>query len=293
MEGDIVPFVRGGLDAGESAVVVCSAHPAQVLKAALGSEPRLRFLEAEEVYGRTPQTLLAVQQLVDEELEAGAARIRTVGEPVLGARLDAWSEGIRYEAIVNRTLARYPVWGVCLFDQRTMPAEVLEAARRTHPYVRTPGGRAANPGYLDPTEALGLLPGLGPDPLEATTPTLEVGNLTNLRWLRQKLDAAMAGSELPAGTVGEFIFAASEVATNALRHGLLPVRVRVWVTPHRLLCTITDAGPGVSDPLIGYVPAHRDPARGGLGLWLARRLCDQVELRRGSDGFTVRLATGD
>jgi hypothetical protein len=77
-----------------------------------------------------------------------------------------------------------------------------------------------------------------------------------------------------------------------MQHGMPPVRVRAWVTARRLLCTVTDFGARIDDPFAGYLPAHRDPARGGPGLWLARRLCDQVDLRWTSKGFTVRLAAG-
>jgi anti-sigma regulatory factor (Ser/Thr protein kinase) len=102
----------------------------------------------------------------------------------------------------------------------------------------------------------------------------------------------LAGSALASETISEFVFTANEAATNALRHGRPPVGVRAWVTPSRVLCAVTDHGSGIDDLFAGYMPAHSDPARGGLGLWLARRLCDHVTLRRAAEGFTVRLATG-
>jgi anti-sigma regulatory factor (Ser/Thr protein kinase) len=82
------------------------------------------------------------------------------------------------------------------------------------------------------------------------------------------------------------------MATNAVRHGRSPVRVRAWVTPEPAAVCNSDSGAGIDDPFAGYMPDHSDPARGGLGLWLARRLRDDVDLRRTSEGFTVRLATG-
>ncbi len=54
---------------------------------------------------------------------------------------------------------------------------------------------------------------------------------------------------------------------------------------------VTDGGGGV-DPLRGYWPAHgQDLGRGGMGLWLARKLCDHVDLSSDPRGTTVRLAT--
>jgi anti-sigma regulatory factor (Ser/Thr protein kinase) len=289
---DAVPFLRAGVDLGETAIVVCTDRPAALLRAAFGSDRRITFLSAAAVYGRTSQAILAYQQLLEQETAAGASRVRIVGEPVYGHDPATWPERMRYEAIINRALAPYPVWGVCLYDTRQLPAEVVTAAELTHPHLRTGGTRAANPRYLDPAEFLCQFPDPEPDPLETTVPTVAVDEVRNLRRLRQRLNAAVAGSTLPAWTTGEFVFAVSEIVTNAMRHGRPPVRVRMWVTPDRLLCTVTDVGPGVDDPLAGYVPAHRNPARGGLGLWLARRLCDHVELRRTPEGFTVRLATG-
>ena len=59
-----------------------------------------------------------------------------------------------------------------------------------------------------------------------------------------------------------------------------------------LVCTITDAGSRFDDPLAGFVPAHGyDLSRGGMGLWLARKLWDHVDLESGPGGFTVRLST--
>jgi hypothetical protein len=57
---------------------------------------------------------------------------------------------------------------------------------------------------------------------------------------------------------------------------------------------VSDHGPGIADPFLGYVQQPRstpdDPApTGGLGLWAARQLCDTLDYRASADGFTVRL----
>jgi len=290
--GDAVPFLRAGLAADETAIVICTDRPTALLRDALGEDRRVRFLPGADVYGRTPQAILAFQQLLEGQVAAGARRVRVVGEVVYGENPADWPERLRYEALINRALAPYPVWGVCLYDTRRLPAEVVAAAALTHPFLRTAGSRTVNPRYLDPVEFLRRFADRGADPLEATAPTLEVDNLSDLRRLRDQLHAVLAGSALGSETTGEFVFAVSEVATNAVRYGHPPIRVRLWSASRRLLCTVTDHGPGIDDPFAGYVRAHRDPARGGLGLWLARRLCDHVSLRRTSEGFTVRLATG-
>ena len=60
------------------------------------------------------------------------------------------------------------------------------------------------------------------------------------------------------------------------------------------MCTVTDHGPGIDDPFVGYVQPPRkvpgEPVRaGGLGLWAARQLCDILDYGSTAEGFTVRL----
>ena len=85
--------------------------------------------------------------------------------------------------------------------------------------------------------------------------------------------------------------AVSEIAANAFRHGTPPVSARVWASADRVVCTITDCGTGFADPLAGFQPAHGDDlSRGGMGLWLARKLWDHVDVLPERVGCTVRLS---
>jgi anti-sigma regulatory factor (Ser/Thr protein kinase) len=289
---DAVPFLRAGVEAGETTIVVCTQRTAALLRDGLDGDPPIRFASSAQVYQRAPQTILAFRDLLQREVAAGARRIRVIGEIVFGEHPATWSKWMRYEAVINRLLAPYPAWGVCIFDTRRLPGEVLAAAEHTHPYLRAGASRVSNPRYLDPGEFLRRLPDAGPDPLEASHPAVEVEDLTELWRLRQQLHDALVGSVLASEAKGEFVLAVSEVATNALRHGRRPVRVRAWVTPRRLLCTVTDHGAGIGDPFAGYLPIHSHPAREGQGLWVARSLCDHITFHRTTEGFTVRLATG-
>src|SRR3712207_5324398 len=87
--------------------------------------------------------------------------------------------------------------------------------------------------------------------------------------------------------------AIDEMSANAVRHGRPPVQLRLWASADRVVCTISDHGPGMDDPFAGYGPAHgSDLSRGGMGLWLARQLCDHVDvIDDGGAGLTVRLTT--
>lgn len=65
-----------------------------------------------------------------------------------------------------------------------------------------------------------------------------------------------------------FLMAVEELASNGLRHGGPPVRARVVVAIEGLLIEVSDSEPDRAPELaIG-----RDPALGGLGLFLVSRL---------------------
>ena len=106
--------------------------------------------------------------------------------------------------------------------------------------------------------------------------------------------AALDGSGEPGQLRSRFAAAVAEVLLNALRHGRPPVAVRLWVTPTRLECTVTDRGDGFDDPLAGYILPGNGFPPAGAGLWLVRQACDTLEaFRTGTGtGFAVRLATG-
>jgi anti-sigma regulatory factor (Ser/Thr protein kinase) len=55
-----------------------------------------------------------------------------------------------------------------------------------------------------------------------------------------------------------------------------------------MVCEVSDTGAGLRDPLAGHLPAGRSTAR-GRGLWLARQLCDLLEVHSDPAGTTVRL----
>jgi anti-sigma regulatory factor (Ser/Thr protein kinase) len=88
------------------------------------------------------------------------------------------------------------------------------------------------------------------------------------------------------------VFATHEAVTNALIHGRSPTLLRLWAQPDRVTVTVTDTGPGPTDPLVGLLPPGplNGPGPGPrLGLWLSHQLVD-VAHRHHPDGYTIRLA---
>jgi anti-sigma regulatory factor (Ser/Thr protein kinase) len=285
------PFLLEGLEDGDAAVIAVGPESTGPLCEAVDGDPRVLVLERHALYrSRTPTAITTFRALAAGHAAPGR-RVRVVGEVDFGASVADWAEWQRYEAVINEAFAACPLWGLCAFDTTRLPERLVEAARATHPQLRTTAGRQPNPGYVDPAGYLTTLP-VADEPLETTVPALAVDDVTDFIGLRhtvrQRLDA-VAG---PADLVEDFLLAVDEMASNAVRHGRPPVGLRLWVAPGTLVCIISDAGRGWDDPFAGYGPAHgEDLSRGGMGLWLARQLCDNVAIRHDPAGVSVRLTT--
>jgi anti-sigma regulatory factor (Ser/Thr protein kinase) len=252
-------------------------------------------LDETTTYGqRTPAAITAFRRLAAEHAPEDSHRLRVVGEIGFGPTERDWLEWNRYEAVINEALRGFDLWGVCLFDTRQLPAPVVEAGRHTHRELVTPTSRVPSPQFTDPARYLRSLP-VPDEPLERTPPRYAAGEVGDFIGLRHAVATELAGLAAPADLIEDFLLAVDEMTSNAVRHGRPPVGLRLWTAPDRVVCTITDGGPGWDDPFAGYGPAHGDDlSRGGMGLWLARQLCDYVDIRggdhhEGDGGISVRL----
>ena len=288
-----VPYLRAGLEVGEPALVSCSPATSVLLRTALGEDSRIGYLNRRDIYATPSEAITSYQQIVDLHVSAGAERIRLVAEVAFGPAQVRWAEWGRYEAVVNHAMQPYPISAICAYDTRSTPTEMLASGPATHPYLARGTGRRRNPYYIEPAVYLRRTASTIDELLESTRPVLEIHELVDLDALRRRLELALNRPSHTPEAAADFILAIHEVATNAARHGRPPVTLRLWVTPARLLCTVTDQGQGFDDPLAGYTwpGTFVDAATGGMGLWLARRLCDRVDAFHGLPGFTVRLLT--
>ncbi len=86
--------------------------------------------------------------------------------------------------------------------------------------------------------------------------------------LRRHVTAA-AGDGAPPGDLGDrLVLALDEMASNALRHGGVPVRASVRTTDDAWLLEVSDRATTCPPaPAVG-----RDPSEGGLGLYLIAEL---------------------
>jgi anti-sigma regulatory factor (Ser/Thr protein kinase) len=286
-----VPFLQAGLDAGDAAVVIAGPRATAVLRDALGDDDRVVVLEPTDVYRlRTPAAITAFRQLAEQRAPQGH-HLRVVGETAFGPTPRNWLEWQRYEAVINAALHTQPLWGLCVYDTSRLPDEVIESGLRTHPYLVTAEGRQANPGYQDAADYLRSLP-VPAEPLEETEPLLRVDDVSDFVGLRHTVGQVLSTLGGSRDLAEDLQLAIDEMSSNAVRHGGLPVRLRLWGSADRVVCTISDRGPGMDDPFAGYGPAHgTDLSRGGMGLWLARQLCDHVDVVDNGAGLTVRLTT--
>ncbi|MFG1845268.1 anti-sigma factor RsbA family regulatory protein [Micromonospora carbonacea] len=287
----VVPFLLGGVAAGEPTVVSLGARNAALVRGALPTGCGVTFLPGGDVYARPTAAIRSYREMLAGHVADGARQIRIVGElppSALGVTWDWWA---RYESAINHAYDEFPLWSMCAYDARSTPASVLRDVARTHPRHATPDGRhVPSPDYTEPTTYLRENRPAPPDPLQSTPPVVELSAPTAAQ--ARAAVYSVDGGRLPADDVEDLVVAVSETVTNALRHGLPPVCVRLWVGPDRLVVTVSDGGDGPKDPFAGLLPAG-DGADGGLGLWITHQSCNHVSAHRGPGGWTLRLTAGN
>ena len=286
-------FVEEGLRQGDLPVLGCPPETAEAVRRALGT--RVGTVEDDAriclIGVRAPDAVVVTRRLLQRAQGTGSGRLRILAEPQWGADPRRRREVQRYEAASNAFMTGTPVTAMCLYDQERLPAEILAGARQTHPELVHDGIRVASPEFRRPEAFLRDL-GVAREPLEAREPVYAVDAAPTLPALRGALRRVLAECVPDDDQRADLHLAVSEVAANAFRHGRQPVAARVWTDGTAMVCTISDGGTSFDDPLTGFVPAHGDDlAVGGMGLWLARKLWDSVDLLAGVHGFTVRLST--
>lgn len=288
-----VPFLEGGLAAGEATVVAFDHHNADLVRRAMPHATDLIYLAGRDQYLRPAVTIARYRQVFKDLVDGGAGRIRIVGDvphPGVGVPWEAWG---RYEAAANHAFVEFPLWGLCPYDTRTAPDHVLDEVRRTHPFVgTTDGAHHLNGGYEDPVLFMSGREVPPPDVLEQRPPAVSLLAPTAAEARHAVADLALR-SFLDSATIENLVVSVSETVANAVLHGVPPVDVRAWAVPDRMLVTVSDRGPGPLDPFAGLLPGRGSgDGRGGLGMWISNQLCDEVTLVREPDRFTVRLVAG-
>jgi two-component system, NarL family, nitrate/nitrite response regulator NarL len=151
--GASVPFLRQGLAAGEDLLVVLREHGVSAQRAALGDDAaRVEFRDSVDWYRSPESSVASYTRYLDEHLGRGVPRVRVVAEVIWPQRSAAsevagWKH---YEAKISLAMASVPVSFICTYDTRELPAEIVGAARQTHPVLRTVEGTWPNASYCEP-----------------------------------------------------------------------------------------------------------------------------------------------
>ena len=281
-------FLRDGVEAGEPTLVVAVADKLERLREALGSQAEhVQFADMAEV-GRNPAWIIpAWQRFVDEHAVDGL-RLRGIGEPIFPERdPHQLVECERHEALLNLAFAEADgFWLLCPYDTEALPPEVIDEARRNHPFVARGHVRERSADYRGAERiATPFDQELPEAPHDAAE--LRFGGEGTLATLRRFVARRASEAGLDARRGDDLVLAANEIATNSLRHGGGSGRLRIWREAEKILCEIRCSG-RIDDPLADRrQPSPDNPS--GRGLWLANQLCDLVQVRMLPGELVVRL----
>jgi anti-sigma regulatory factor (Ser/Thr protein kinase) len=284
----LLPFIQEGLERDEAVVVAEPRPRLELLRDALGDDAdAVDFHDMAEI-GANPARIIGVWAAVLDRHTASGRRLRGVGEPAyVGRRTAELSECRLHELLLNHAFDDGPGWRLlCPYDQEHLPRAVTQAALRTHPVRSTSDTRLPSTGYLSgghaaafaerlPARGDAVLRGVyGPGDVPATRRTVA-------QWARS--------CGLPEERVEVLELAASELATNSIRHGGGGGTLAMWLDESAAIIEFSDTGT-LADPLAGRMTPTLDQ-EGGRGLYLVNQLCDLVQLRSSGHGTTVRVTT--
>lgn len=283
----LAPELRAALDRGDAVAAALDDPTRAAVTDALGpAAGEVDFVDTSRPARIDAFQLVARRAaLVQRRARAGqGSTFVGQNQPHLGLGDDYW---LRLEAALQVALADLPVTLLCPYPQENEAA----ALRAVHgEIVETDGASHANPEVRDPADvalaaAAPPLPELGaPDVTLTATPS-------TLGDLRRRLVALLDEAGAPPDP--DLVYAVSEVATNSVEHGEGRGTVAVWARaatadePASVVCEVTDTGL-LHDPFPGVRPPRLDQIR-GRGLWLARTLCEAVDVRVDATGTRVRL----
>jgi hypothetical protein len=127
----IVPFVTGGIAAGEPVIIGYDDRKCDLLRAELSRPDAVSFIADTRLYATPEGAIEAYRQQFERHVAAGAEQIRIAGDVPHegnGGRFAGWD---RYESAVNAVWQDYPVYSRCLYDATTVADPVRDVVERT------------------------------------------------------------------------------------------------------------------------------------------------------------------
>jgi anti-sigma regulatory factor (Ser/Thr protein kinase) len=282
-----VPFIRGGLEAGEPVLVVESRAKIDMIRVALDRDAdRVLFADMADVGANPARIIPAWHDFVAREGAAGK-RLRGIGEPIWSGRTtDELVECQRHESLLNVAFGHGPAWWLlCPYDTENLDPAVIDEARRSHEFVSEAGKAWLSPDFR------GIDASGAPfdRPLPEPGSRVEEMNfaMDDLGAVRRLVGQAATAAGLGGRRSRDLVTAVNEVATNSLRHGGGTGTIRVWHDLAKVTCEVRDAG-RYDRPLGDRLRPVAD-ASAPSGLWVANQLCDLVQIRTFPDGTVVRV----
>jgi serine/threonine-protein kinase RsbW len=105
--------------------------------------------------------------------------------------------------------------------------------------------------------------------------------------IRRRVLAVAGQAGLSDDQAARFTLAVNEVVINAVTHGGGRVTVVFQIIGSSVVLEVQDEGTGIPSTVTGELPPA--DASGGRGIWLARQFCDDITIRNGATGASVRL----
>lgn len=278
-----VPFIRGGLDAGEPVAVAVPGPNLDVLRSELGdSAAQVRLMDMTQV-GRNPGRIIpmVLRKFADAHPHG---RVRIIGEPIWPGRSEnEYPACVQHEALINLAFTGRAVTILCPYDAGTLHPRVLADAAATHPVLVDDGGEYDSGEYAPKRVVRAYNVPLAEPADEPAMLAFDDANLGQARALVVE-HAGRAG--LGADRVLDAELAVNELAANTLVHGGGAGTLRIWTEDRYLVCEVRDAG-FITDPLVGRRPVDPD-VLGGRGVLLVNQLADLVRLHTRPGGTTIR-----
>jgi chemotaxis family two-component system sensor kinase Cph1 len=165
-------FIAEGLRSGERCWFVPTGTEGSLVRAALrrrevdvavesrrGALEILASADAYVVHGdfNPEATMNVFSDEIENALRDGFSGFRAAAEMSWALAVKGGAELLTaYEALLRSLFTTSRATGLCLYDRRRMPLEIVDGALVTHPMVRLGGGYHRNPFYNDAPSVLSL-----------------------------------------------------------------------------------------------------------------------------------------
>jgi hypothetical protein len=276
-----LPFLEGGLAAGEPVLAATTSANLELLHRELGHH--VDYAES-AYFGRRPPQRVAVFERYWRRHAASGKRVRILAEPVWVGRSTAEvADWELMESGLNILLADTRIWMICPYDTRVVAPAIVAGSLRTHPQHVTGAEIHASSDFIDPhAYARTHATPWRPPPEDAARLT----EADDLRAVRRFVAAQATAYGLAGERAAMLVMAVNEVVSHLRTPAGEQVTVRMWARPGAITCDVRVPVGTPGDPFLGYrTPWLREPAD-AEGLWYARQVCDRVQI---GDGGAARV----